>query len=97
MARHRKRREGSKNWGEALLWSYSTGSVKPLLLHSILQASRPCQEPSVCAPIHRYQVFERMIGKAGLPPVEYVWATLKQEEDRLCQDWPTGKYTLWTP
>jgi hypothetical protein len=50
----------------------------------------------VYGPTHRYPVFGRISGKADLPTVESVWETLIQEEDRLCQDWPTGEYTLWT-
>ena len=35
-------------------------------------------------PIQRYRASSRQIVKAGLPPIEWVWRALMQEEDRLC-------------
>jgi len=52
------------------------------------------QGGTVNAPRHRYQVMAHIVEKAGLPPVDYVCQQLHQEEDRLCQNWPTGDYTL---
>jgi hypothetical protein len=55
-----------------------------------------CQPMWVREPGPSDQVFGRLIAKAGLRPVECVWETLNQEEDRLGQDWPIGRYTRWT-
>jgi hypothetical protein len=62
------------------------------LCHSIEQMF-DCQLSFVLEPIDRYQVIERIMEKADQPLVEYGWNTLDQEVDRLCQNWPTGKYT----
>jgi hypothetical protein len=39
------------------------------------------RKPWVHAPTDHYQVYGRIIGKAGLPPIESVWKALIQEED----------------
>jgi hypothetical protein len=40
------------------------------------------QPALVREPRDRYQPFGRMVGEAGLPPVEYVWETPTQEQAR---------------
>jgi hypothetical protein len=48
----------------------------------------------VSAPRDRYQVVRKIVAKSGAPLVQGWWENLIQEEERLWQTWPTGKFTL---